>query len=457
MSRAASPPAGATVGAGPRGLEALPLLLHLVGFYLAFPLVLPGGIEFPMAMSLVTVPLLLVLNATAMRVQHLAWLLGLAAVAALTLLLAPQPVAFLVPRFRGLVLWVYSLACAYALLLELQRWPRERLARLMLGFALTLLVGCVLEIVGLLRPWSNAFRDLAYPAGALSFRYRDLEIAGFERPSLFTSEPSDVAKFLLLTSFGYVAASTHRLRHLVGLALCIAATTVTRSPIVILLLPLQALLLLAGRPLVAEPRMISRPMAGVALLLAAVLASGFVASLLAGRIQQAMEGRDASSTVRIAVPVVTAWETLQISPWWGAGISGTESIEDSIVLGFELVGIASLADPEAMNSETRLANLIGNAFWLHWINLGLLGGTIAIGLLAGLMHSLGTRRRLLAFAVIFVFAQTMGGAHAPYFWSFVAMAIGLAWHLDATGMLELRGSRAMEETVGLQQPSGPRI
>ena len=94
-----------------------------------------------MAMSLLTVPLLLVLNATAVRVQHVAWLLGLAGVAALTLLLAPQPGAFLVPRFRGLVLWVYSLVCAYALLLELQRWPRERLARLMLGFALALLGG----------------------------------------------------------------------------------------------------------------------------------------------------------------------------------------------------------------------------------------------------------------------------------------------------------------------------
>lgn len=457
MRPATSPQVVTDAGTGPRGLDALPLLLHLVGFYLAFPLVLPGGIEFPMAMSLVTVPLLLVLNATAVRVQHVAWLLGLAGVAALTLLLAPQPGAFLVPRFRGLVLWVYSLVCAYALLLELQRWPRERLARLMLGFALALLAGSVLEIVGLLRPVSNAFRDLAYPAGAISFRYRDLEIAGFERPSLFTSEPSDVAKFLLLTCFGYVAASTHRLRHLVGLGLCLAAVSVTRSPIAILLLPLQALLLLFGRPLVAEPRMISRPMAWVALLLAAVLATGFVTNLLAARIQQAMEGRDASSTVRLAVPVVTAWETLRISPWWGAGISGTESIEDSIVLGFELVGIASLADPEAMNSETRLANLIGNAFWLHWINLGLLGGTIAIGLLAGLMRSLGTRRRLLAFAVIFVFAQTMGGAHAPYFWSFVAMAIGLAWHLDATGLLELRAAGSVEEAVGLQQPAGPGI
>jgi hypothetical protein len=457
MSHAAPPQAAFASGTGPRGVDALPLLLHMLGFYLAFPLVLPGGIEFPMAMSLVTVPLLLVLNATAVRVHHVAWLLSLAGIAALTLLLAPQPGAFLMPRFRGLVLWVYSLFCAYALILELQRWPRERLSRLMLGFALALLAGCVFEIAGPLRPVSNAFRDLAFPAGAVSFRARDLEIAGFERPSLFTSEPSDVAKFLLLTCFGYVAASTHRLRHLVGLALCIAATTLTRSPIAILLLPLQALLIALGRPLVVKPRVVSRPMAWAALLLAAFLATGFAASLLAGRIQQAVEGRDASSTVRLAVPVVTAWETLQVSPWWGAGISGTESIEDSIVLGFELVGIATLADPMAMNSETTLANLIGNAFWLHWINLGLLGGTLAIGLLAGLMRSLGIRRRLLAFAVIFVFAQTMGGAHAPYFWSFVAMAIGLAWHVDVTGLLELRGSRSVEETVGLQQPAGTRV
>jgi hypothetical protein len=458
MSHATSPQAVASVGGGgPRGLDALPLLLHMLGFYLAFPLILPGGIEFPMAMSLLTVPLLLTLNSTAVRVQHVAWLLGLAGIAALTLLFAPQPGAFLMPRLRGLVLWVYSLVCAYALILELRRWPRERLARLMLGFSLVLITGCVLEIAGLLRPVSNAFRDLAFPAGAVSFRARDLEIAGFERPSLFTSEPSDVAKFLLLTSFGYVAASTHRLRHLVGLALCIAATTLTRSPIAILLLPLQALLMLLGRPLVRMPRVVSRPMTWVALLLAAVLATGFAASMLAGRIQQAVEGRDASSTVRLAVPVVTAWETLQVSPWWGAGISGTESIEDSIVLGFELVGIAALADPQAMNSETTLSNLIGNAFWLHWINLGLFGGTIAIGLLAGLMHSLGVRRRLLAFATIFVFAQTMGGAHAPYFWSFVAMAIGLAWQVDSTGLLELRRSRPVEEAVGLQQPAGSGV
>lgn len=457
MSARAARLPGVETAAGPSGLEKLPLLLHLAGFYVAAPVVLPGGIEFPMAATLVTVPLLLIVNATAVRVRHLTWLLALIGVAAATLVLAPQPGAYFIPRFRGLVLWAYSLVCAYALVLELQRWPRQRLARLMLSIAIVLLVGCVLEILGVLRPVSNAFRDVAFPAGALRFRYRDIEIAGFERASLFTSEPSDVAKFLLLVSFGYVALSTDRLRHLTGLVLCLAATAVTRSPIVMLLLPLQALLLALGRPLLPAPRLFSRPLAGAALLLAGVLAFGAVAGLLAGRIQQAVEGRDSSSIVRLAVPVVTAWETLQISPLWGAGISGTESVEDSIVLAFDLVGIASLADPEAMNSDTTLSNLIGNSFWLHWINFGLLGGVIVLGLMAGLMRSLGVRRRLFAFAVIFVFAQTMGGQHAPYFWSFVAMAIGVAWHLDGTGLLELRSARPVEEAVGLQQPASPGV
>lgn len=445
------------LAAAPRGLDTLPLVLHLLGLYLAVPLVLPGGIEFPMAATLITVPLLLVLNAPRARLSHVVWLGGLAGVAALTLLLAPQPGAFLAPRLRGLVLWVYSLVCAYALILELQRWPREQLARLMLGATLAVLAGCVLEIVGLLRPLSDGFRNLAFPAGAVTFRARDLEIAGFERPSLFTSEPSDVAKFLLLSSSAYVALSTSRWRHLTGLGLCLAATALTRSPIAVLLIPLQALLLAFGRPLIAGPRLVSRPITTVVLLVTGVLAAAFVAVLLAGRIQQALEGRDSSSTIRLVVPVVIAWETLNASPWWGAGISGTESIEDSIVLGFEVAGIASLADPEAMDSEASLANLINNAFWLHWINLGLLGGLIAIILLAGLMRALGIRRRWLAFAAVFVFAQTMGGAHAPYFWTFVAMVMGLVWHLDRTGALELRRPGPAEEAIGLQEPASPGV
>lgn len=439
------------------GLDSLPLLLHLVGVYTAVPLLLPGGIEFPVAATLVTVPLLLAINAPRVRVTHLAWLAGLVGVAAATVFLAPQAGAYLGARTKGLVLWTYSLVCAYALTLEVTRWPREHLARLMLGFSLVLLAGCLLEIAGLLRPISDAFRRAAFPTGALEFRARDLEIAGFERPRLFVSEPSDVAKFLLLTSFAYVTLSTSRFRHAVGLGLCVAATAVTRSPIAVLLLPLQALVIMLGRPLVPAPRVFSRPLAAAVLVAAAVFASGFAAALLSSRIVEAAEGRDASSVIRIIVPVVTAWEALNASPWWGAGISGTESIEGSIELGFELAGIAALADPTSMDSEMSIANHVGNAFWLHWINLGLIGGLVSIWLMAALMQSLGVRRLWFAFGAIFVFAQTMGAAHAPYFWSFVGLSIALSWHLDSTGLLELRQPPTSKDAVDLQQAPASRV
>jgi hypothetical protein len=344
---------------------------------------------------------------------------------------------------------VFSVVSAYALVIELVHWPRERIARMMLGFSLVLIGGCLLETFAGLRPISDAFRAVAFPSGHLVFRARDLEIAGFERPKLFTSEPSDVAKFFLLSTFVWVALSRWPGRHLGGALLCIAGTALTRSPIVVLLLPLQAMLLVLGRPLVQGPRLVSRPLIVAAVALLALGASGGAGLLLAARISQATSGQDASSIIRIVTPIVTAVETLQVSPWWGAGISGTESIEDAIVAGYELAGIAALADPLSHDWDMTLANQVGNAFWLHWINLGLFGGLVAIVALYQLMRSVGARRTLLAFGAIFVFANTMGAAHAPYFWAFVAASIVVAVHVDEAGPLEFR---AVESTVPVEQP-----
>lgn len=438
-------------------VDSLPLILHLCGLYVAVPIPLPGGIQFPVATTLVTVPLLLALNAYSIRVPHVAWIAALVAVAGLTLVFAPNASGFLIPRLKGLLLWTFSIVGAYALMLEMIRWPRDRLAKLMLAFCLAILAGCLLEIFGGLRAISDAFRRLAFPMGELTFRQRDLEIAGFERPRLFTSEPSDVAKFFLLASLAWVVLATSRAKHVIGLTLCLAATALTRSPIAVLLLPLQGLVLVLGKPLIRRPRLVSRPIFVAALAVIGLAALGGAAGLIAQRITQVAGGRDPSSVIRIVVPVVVAAETLESSPWWGAGISGTEAIEDSIVVGYELAGVASLADPTAIDPHMTLANIVGNAFWLHWINLGLLGGVLAIWILRGLMKSLGVRRVGFAFAAIFVFSQTMGAAHGPYFWSYIAVCVALAWQLDASDLLELRLVGPVENAVRLQQPSGTRI
>jgi hypothetical protein len=421
--------------------------LHLLGVYLAVPLPGPGGFEFPVATMLVTVPALLALNLDRMRSRHLFPMVALVSVALLTVILAPQAGPFLAARLKGLVQWTWSIVSAYALVLELSRWSRADLARLLGGFAAAILAGSVLENYAGLRAVSNVFRRLVFSSAQFEWLTRDIEIVGMLRPRLFTSEPSDVAKFFALATFGWIALSTSRYRHATGVAMALVGFWLIRSPIVLLVVPLQALLMLLGRPLATAPMPLSKPLKVTFLLAVVAVGSALAVALLAVRVQALVSGAEPSAIIRIAAPVIVAWQTLGASPVWGAGISGTESIADIIVNAYTLFGLAKFADPMLTGAHMTVSNLITNAFWLHWINFGLFGGLLAILALAWWMRALGVRRRLLAFLVIFVFAQTMGAEHGPYFWAFVAVTLSVCRHLDEFGPVRVRFVRAVADSA----------
>jgi hypothetical protein len=412
--------------------------LHLLGVYLAVPLPFPGGFDFPVATMLFTVPALLAANVSRIRSQHLYPMIALVVVASLTVVFAPQAGEFFGSRLKGLVQWTWSIVGAYALFLELARWSRAELARLFGGASAAILAGCVLENYAGLREVSNAFRRVVFVSAAGEWIGRDYEIVGMLRPRLFTSEPSDVAKFFALTTFGWVALSTSRYRHAVGVGLAMAGFYLIRSPIVLLVVPLQAVLMLFGRPLATGPMPLSKPLKAVFLLV--VLAAGSVAAvmLLMVRFQALVSGAEPSAIIRIAAPVIVAWQTIGVSPVWGAGISGTESIADIIINAYTLFGLAKFADPTITGEHMTVSNLITNAFWLHWINFGLFGGLLALLALGWWMKVLGVRRKLLAFIVIFAFAQTMGAEHGPYFWAYVALILSICRHLDEFGPVRVR-------------------
>lgn len=414
------------------------VLLHLAGVYLAVPLRAPGGFEFPVATMLVTTPLLLAINLPRIRERHLYPLMGLVGVALLTVVLAPDAGQYLSARLKGAVLWTWSIVSAYALVLEVSRWGRADVARLMGLFVAAILLGCLLENYAGLRSVSNVFRRLVFVSARFEWVSRDIEIVGVLRPRLFTAEPSDVAKFYALAAFGWIALSASRYRHAVGLLLTMAGMWLIRSPIVLLIAPLQVLLLVLGRPLAAAVAPLSRPIKVSGFAVALALGGALAAWLLVARVQAVLAGAEPSAVIRLAAPVLVAWQTLAASPVWGAGISGTEAIADIIVSAYSLIGLEKFADPTITGEHMTVANLVSNAFWLHWINFGLLGGVLVLWLLAQWMVALGVRRRLLAFLVIFGFAQTMGAVHGPYFWTYLAVILLVALHLDQFGPLRLR-------------------
>ena len=104
----------------------------------------------------------------------------------------------------------YSLAIGYALFLTVKRAERRQIARLFLAFALLILVGCLLETYGGLRPISDAVRAKLYQKGYYENDLRDLLFYNRVRPKFFASEPASVTFCYTLFSFIWLVSSQWR-------------------------------------------------------------------------------------------------------------------------------------------------------------------------------------------------------------------------------------------------------
>ena len=83
-------------------------------------------------------------------------------------------ISFLPRRTNGLIQLTYSLIIGYALFLTVSHASRRQIAGLFLGFALVILIGCLLETYGGLRPISDAVRKVLYSKGVYENDLRDL-------------------------------------------------------------------------------------------------------------------------------------------------------------------------------------------------------------------------------------------------------------------------------------------
>ena len=117
-------------------------------------------------------------------------------------ILSATDYAFLSKRFTGLVQLTYSLVIGYAMFLTLVHGERRRIANILLGFCVFIIVGCLLEAYAGLRPISDAVRERLYDTSIIyDADLRDQLLYGRVRPKLFTSEPSAV-------TFAYTQYST---------------------------------------------------------------------------------------------------------------------------------------------------------------------------------------------------------------------------------------------------------
>ena len=145
-----------------------------------------------------------------------------------SILVAPD-IAFLPRRFNGFVQLTYSILIGYSLYLTVSQGTRQQIARLFLC-ALIILVGCLLETYGGLRPISDSVRKVPYSRGLYENDLRDMILYKRVRPKFFASEPASVTFCYSLFSFVWFVVSRMRLKLALYVALMAAGIFAMPGP-----------------------------------------------------------------------------------------------------------------------------------------------------------------------------------------------------------------------------------
>lgn len=393
--------------------------LFLLGIYLGVSIQITPTVPLTCAPSGLAGVLLLWRRRNDIEPVHLAGFLAVLGLYVASIVCASD-YAFLGKRFTGLLQLTYSLVIGYALFLTLVRMERRKLAGVLFTFCLCIIGGCLLENYGILRGLSNAVREKIYDSAFIyGADLRDELLYGRIRPKLFTSEPSAVTFAFTQFCAMWLAVSPSPYKLLIYVGYVCVGLFVLPGPTLVLMLLLIVpflLFLTPGNGLHTEKLLrflgalsLSLVVVGVALVVGQ--------AVFAERLNELASGKDASFFYRFTGPMLVAFDVFRHYPWAGGGLTGESFLTKEVLSVYS----NATAFQSAWNI-TRIADVLTNYFWLHWIYLGVVWGTVvAIGISMWL-RVIGATNLLYCWSVWIILGQASGAYVGPKTWAVLFMA-----------------------------------
>ena len=433
---------GRKPGAG--AIDVALVALFLIGIYLGVSIPITPTVPLTCAPSGLAGLLLLWRRRNDIEPVHLAGFLAVLGLYAVSIVCASDYV-FLVKRFTGLLQLTYSLVIGYALFLTLVRIERRLLAGLLLTFCLCIIGGCLLEHYGGLRSISNAVREKIYDSAFIyDADLRDEILYGRIRPKLFTSEPSAVTFAFTQFCAMWLAVSPSPYKLPLYIVLIALGMMVLPGPtlVLMLLLIVPYLLFLAGKNNGKPSERLLRFVGALILSLAVVCVAYFIGRFVfSERLNEIATGKDASFFYRFTGPMLVTFDVFRNYPWAGAGLTGEPFIAREV--------LSVYSNATAFQSAwqiTRIADVLTNYFWLHWIYLGLVwGAVVAIGVSIWL-RVIGTTSLLYCWSIWIILGQASGAYVGPKTWAVLFMAA-------AASIICLRRELPERQTTQAQYPA----
>jgi hypothetical protein len=404
-------------------LDCALICLFLLGLYTNYTVQISAKVPFPSAPAGVAGLILLWRRRDQIKPRAFAWFIGVLALYLASVLCAPN-ISFLPRRTNGLIQLIYSITIGYALFMTVTQGSRRQMAGLFLGFALVIVIGCLLEGHAGFRPVSDAVRNLIYKQGIYENDLRDTLFYGRVRPKFFASEPASVTFCYTLFTFLWMVISTWRWKLVVYLGLVGVGLYAMPGPTLLLML----MLMLPYMLFLTTRRKSGRLDVGRLLLVACVAAiflGAFVVlaqALFPARLKEVMAGNDPSFFYRVQGPALAGLDAIDRYPFAGNGLTGEPFFEREVTNLY----LRSPFYSAHWQVVTPATELVINYFWLHWIYLGLIWGVIMIGAITLWLRVLGVPSPAFCWMVWAILGQGSGAYVGPTCWAVLFLAAAAA-------------------------------
>lgn len=390
-------------------------LLFLCGLYTGIFFYFTDRLFIPFIICGLSAPYFLLKNFHSIRFSYLSPLIFLYVITGVGMVFAPEAFDQFSERFKGIIQLIYSSSVALLFFINMRKWDPKLVSKLFIGFALFILIGATLEVYTPFKYLSDDFRHWIFRRGVYEADWRDLYIYGQIRPKLFTSEPSHVAKFYILSLFVWFALSKNAWRYMAYIFLAVVGLIVIRSPIIILSIPLALAVEIFLRKsinlgsIVTKEKPVIQGTLFALIIISLLFLAAALSTILAQRTRIVIAGTDGSFAGRITGPALITLNTVKEYPIWGAGITGKEAISDVIFDSYWAVGVR--------RNDVYAAGCNFLALFISYY--GVLGGVLFVVGFMALLRRLEIKNGMFVTLSILIFSQTMGGFVGLRTWGYV--------------------------------------
>ena len=214
---------------------------YFLGCYIDYSLVLPSNFIIPYFFSHISCILLLIINFQSLLLKRkFYFLISIFSFIIISLILSPKlyhgvlyeqlttSINFLVSFLSFLGIWFASTNISKDFILNVTSF-----------FLFFLIAGSMSErLIPQIKDLSDFFRSQIYNFGIYDSLNRDINLVAFERPKLFSREPSYLARFIIFSTAIWYSLTNNNYKFLFFFLIAVLGTIFVGSPMILILFPL---------------------------------------------------------------------------------------------------------------------------------------------------------------------------------------------------------------------------